>query len=166
MITTHHLERMFRRVQNVLQIGRTTTAPIDSGNIQTVQIKTSNAATRDTVPVVYQYGFSAHIPIGSDVLVLNVSGDSSNGVIVGTGHIASRPKNLTDGQVMLYTVGGDQILLTSGQGMTLTPSGGQPVTIKGDAVITGDAKIGGISFLQHLHGGVQTGNGSTSTPEA
>ena len=120
-----HLERLFRRVQNVLQIGRTTTAPIDTGTIQTVQIETSGASTRDAVPVTYHYGFTAHLPVGSDVVVLSISGDSSNGVIVSTAHQPSRPTDLSDGQVMLYTLGGDKILLTNGQGITITPSGGQ-----------------------------------------
>ena len=163
-MSDHTLRNLTRRIQNLLQVGRTTTAPTDTGPVQTVQLKTSTAQTKDAVPVVYHYGFTAHIPLGSDVLVLNVSGDSTNGVVVGTGHQKSRPTGLTDGQVLLYTAGGDRILLTSGQGMTFTPSGGQPVTIDGDVVITGDATIGGKSFLQHKHLGVETGEGETGVP--
>lgn len=39
------------------------------------------------------------------------------------------------------------------------------VTFSGDVSVTGDADIGGISFAGHVHGGVQTGGDTTSTPE-
>ena len=38
------------------------------------------------------------------------------------------------------------------------------VTVKGDLVVTGDATIGGKSFLKHRHGGVSSGGSNTSTP--
>lgn len=38
------------------------------------------------------------------------------------------------------------------------------VTVKGNLVVTGDATIGGISFLDHVHGGVTFGYDSTSSP--
>ena len=156
-MTPAHIERLFRRVQNVLQIGRTTTAPTDSGSVQTVQIKTSNMATRDAVPVTYHYGFSAHLPVGSDVVVLNVSGDSSNGVVVGTAHQPSRPTGLVDGQVLIYDTTGSKVLLDNKGGIVLTASGGT-VTINGRLVVTGDASIGGITFLAHEHANGNDGN--------
>jgi len=40
------------------------------------------------------------------------------------------------------------------------------VNIQADVVnISGDAVIGGISFLNHVHGGVQSGGSTTSTPQ-
>ena len=39
------------------------------------------------------------------------------------------------------------------------------VTFSGDVSVTGDADIGGISFAGHVHGGVQSGGDTTSTPE-
>lgn len=38
-------------------------------------------------------------------------------------------------------------------------------TFSGSVDITGDCTIGGISFLGHVHGGVESGSSSTSTPE-
>ena len=158
-----HLERAWRRVQHLVQVGRTTTAPTDGGNIQTVQIKTSDAAIRDAVPVTYHYGLTAVIPVGTDVIVLNVSGDSSNGVIVSTGHQTSRPKGLRVGQVALYDLTGSMVLMDNAGGMVLTPSGGT-VTVNGKLVVTGDATIGGKDFLGHVHGGVQGGTSDTGIP--
>ena len=37
--------------------------------------------------------------------------------------------------------------------------------VNGNLTVTGDATIGGISFLSHVHGGVQTGSGSTGVPQ-
>lgn len=39
------------------------------------------------------------------------------------------------------------------------------LTVEGQSSIVGDATIGGISFLSHVHGGVQSGGSTTSTPE-
>lgn len=38
-------------------------------------------------------------------------------------------------------------------------------TFSGNVTIEGDANIGGISFAGHVHGGVQSGGDTTSTPE-
>ena len=39
------------------------------------------------------------------------------------------------------------------------------VSMSGNVNVTGDATIGGISFLGHVHGGVQSGGSTTSTPQ-
>jgi hypothetical protein len=39
------------------------------------------------------------------------------------------------------------------------------VDFSGNLTVTGDATIGGISFLSHVHGGVEPGGGTTSTPQ-
>jgi hypothetical protein len=39
------------------------------------------------------------------------------------------------------------------------------VSMSGSVNVTGDATIGGISFLSHVHGGVQSGGSTTSTPQ-
>ena len=159
------LRGAIRRLQNLLQVGRTTIAPNDSGPVQTVQVKTGAAQTKDAVPVTYHYGFSAHIPVGSDVMVLNVSGDSTNGVIVSTAHQPSRPKGLTDGQVLIYDTTGSKALFDNKGGITIEPSGGT-TTVIGKLVVTEDATIGGIGFLEHKHGGVESGNSPTGAPES
>ena len=39
------------------------------------------------------------------------------------------------------------------------------VSMSGNVNVIGDATIGGISFLGHVHGGVQSGGSTTSTPQ-
>lgn len=54
------------------------------------------------------------------------------------------------------------IIMTAPAGLTVTsPS----ATFSGTMDIAGDCTIGGISFLSHVHGGVQSGGSTTSTPE-
>ena len=38
------------------------------------------------------------------------------------------------------------------------------VSMSGSVNVTGDATVGGISFLNHVHGGIQPGGSDTSTP--
>jgi len=154
------LRGALRRIQNLLQIGRTTVAADDSGPVQTVQLKTSNAQTRDKVPASFHYGFSASMPVGTDVVVLNVSGDSTNGVIIASGHQTYRLKGLPAGGVALYDLTGSTVSLDGKGGIAATPSGGT-FTVNGKLVVTGDATISGRSFLSHQHTGVEPGSGDT-----
>ncbi len=163
MSAASHAERIFRRVQNLFQVGSSTTAALDDGNAQTVQIKTAGAVTRDKVSLLYSFGFSSSPPIGSDLVVLNVAGDSSNGLVIATGHKASRQRGLTPGQVVVYDAAGSTILLDGKGGIVITPKAGT-TTFNGAVVITGDATIGGVHFLEHDHGNVQNGNGVTGPP--
>ena len=54
------------------------------------------------------------------------------------------------------------VVITAPAGLTVTsPS----ATFSGTMDISGDCTIGGISFLNHVHGGVQSGGSTTSTPQ-
>ncbi|BCZ75989.1 hypothetical protein CFR73_07620 [Novacetimonas maltaceti] len=172
-MTVHsYADRIFRRLQGLLQIGQISTPPDDTGTVQTGQVTVNGTAVRDGMPIVQDYGFSAVLPVGTKAIVLNVAGDASNGVVIRSIHQQSRPKGLKNGQVCLFDAAGDQILLTNGSGITVTSQSGQPITLNGKTVINGplevsdDATIGGISFLDHLHGGVQSGSSTTQKPQS
>ena len=54
------------------------------------------------------------------------------------------------------------IIMTAPAGLTVTsPS----ATFSGTMDIAGDCTIGGISFLSHVHGGVQSGGSTSGTPQ-
>ena len=54
------------------------------------------------------------------------------------------------------------ITINAPAGLTVTsPS----ATFSGNLSVAGDANIGGISFAGHVHGGVQSGGSTTSTPQ-
>lgn len=63
-----------------------------------------------------------------------------------------------DGEVVI--VAPNKLTVTS---PTATFSGN--VTMAGNLSVTGDANISGISFTGHVHGGVEPGGGTTSTPQ-
>ncbi|MFT9385518.1 phage baseplate assembly protein [Acetobacter sp.] len=167
-----YADRLFRRLQGLFQVGRISTPPDDTGTTQTGQVTLNGTAVRDGIQIIQDYGFSAVLPVGSQAIVLNISGDASNGVVIRSTHQASRPKGLKNGQVCLFDMAGDQILLTNGNGIAITPQSGKPITLNGKTVINGplevsdDATIGGISFLSHLHGGVQSGGSTTGKPQS
>ncbi|AZV39906.1 phage baseplate assembly protein domain-containing protein [Komagataeibacter xylinus] len=81
-----YADRLFRRLQGLFQIGRISTPPNDTGAVQTGQVTLNGTAIRDGVPIVQDYGFSAVLPVGSQAVVLNVSGDASNGVVIRSIH--------------------------------------------------------------------------------
>ena len=61
------------------------------------------------------------------------------------------------------------VLQGDGTGITATPAGGKPFTVKGDLNVTGkiigdDGSGGQVSLLTHTHGGVTTGSGISGPP--
>ncbi|GBR00554.1 phage baseplate assembly protein [Acetobacter oeni] len=166
----NHVQRLFRRIQGLFQLGSVTVAGDDSGDAQKAQVTVSGQAVRGGLPVVQDYGFSAVLPAGVDALIFSLSGDATSGVIVGTLDKKNRPKNLKPGQVCLFTQAGDQILLDNGDdGITITPKGGT-VLINGNCHITGkltvdgDVVAAGISLDDHTHSGVEAGSDDTGKP--
>lgn len=67
-----------------------------------------------------------------------------------------------DGNMVLQNAAGTEKISIGESSMKITSAA---LTIScPEVTITGDATIGGISFLTHVHGGVQTGAGSTGVP--
>lgn len=56
----------------------------------------------DGAPRLGEYGHASSPPVGSEGLVIFLSGRRSMGVVVATGHRASRPAGLQPGESMLY----------------------------------------------------------------
>ena len=63
------VERLYRRVQLMVGIGRTTAPANDAGRVQTVQVRLSPDEVRDGTQVAGQFGLSSHAPVGSDVAI-------------------------------------------------------------------------------------------------
>jgi phage gp45-like len=80
----------------------------DTGDQQRVQLNLSVGAPDgieeviDHVPKVGHYGFAYRPPDGSEAITVFIGGQRSAGVVIATGHRASRPKNLLPGEAMLY----------------------------------------------------------------
>jgi phage baseplate assembly protein V len=116
----HHgvLQRMMRRIQLMASWGRVTFSD-DSKTAQLLQVKLNDTETRDGTPRIAEFGFTSRPPEGSDVLVVFLGGDRSKGVVVATGHQASRPINLLAGESMLYDLQGKSIHLTASDGIVV-----------------------------------------------
>nr|WP_277397886.1 phage baseplate assembly protein V [Paraburkholderia sp. Ac-20340] len=107
----------------------------DSGPVQMSQVTVNSLETIDRVPVVHDFGFSSVPPKESDVAMVFVGGDRSNGVIVGVNHQASRPRDLAAGETVIFTQDGKQIYLTASGGIKVAANG-QPVEIDNATVVT------------------------------
>ena len=157
------LERLGRRLLNLVGRGRKTTGD-DSGNVQMLQARLGVNEIRDNTPRLAEFGFTSMPPDGADLVLLCIGGDRSNAVIIATGHIATRMKNLQPGESALYDSLGKHVYLKSTE--IEVDAGGQPVniinastvtitastsvtvnapdsTINGNATVTGNATIQG-----------------------
>ena len=83
----------------------------DSGPVQTMQVQLGNEI-HDNLPRLADFGFNSLPPVDTDVCVLFIGGDRSNGVAISTGHQSTRKKNLFPGESALYDSIGKFIHLT------------------------------------------------------
>lgn len=126
--------RLYRR--NLMNNGRCViTATNDAGGVHRVQIKPTPVEVIDDVPVVQLYGLSSHAPVGSEAHLVCTRGDRSSTVVVATNNPKARPRNLQSGEVALYTVEGDSIVLKNGHVVAITTTG--TVTVNAATVNVG-----------------------------
>jgi len=128
------MQRLWRRIQLMSSWGRITFAD-DSQPAQLLQISLNDDETRDDTPRIAEFGLTSVPPDGSDVLVVFLGGDRSKGVVVATGHQASRPLGLTKGETMLYDLQGKHVYLTNAAGIVIEAAG-SPVTVNNATVVT------------------------------
>jgi phage baseplate assembly protein V len=136
------LERIGRRVITAIAVGRKTTGR-DDGNVQYLQARLGADEIRDDLPRLAEFGFTSMPPDGSDLVVLYVGGDRSNGVVIASGHIATRMTNLAPGESALYDALGKHVYLKK-DGLEIDAKG-QPVTIVNASDITATAS-GNLTF--------------------
>lgn len=167
---------LFRRIANMLAIGRTRVAPVESGTIAKVQASLGGLQTRDGTPIFQSFGFASSLPINTDVVFVCISGDTSNGVIIASNHQSFRPKGMKAGEAMIYDNLGQSIYLSqagiviNGGGLPITIQNTPLVTIDSDLDVTGtvtatvDVVANGTSVHTHRHGGVSAGAANTGLP--
>lgn len=146
------LERVARRV--LLSLARALVTTVnDAGGVQMMQVKLNALETRDNTPRAAEFGLASNPPVGSDAFVVFLGGDRSNGVVLGTVHQPSRPRNLAPGETMLYSQDGKYVYLTASGGIVVEAKG-QPVTVDDASDVTvnctGVFKVvapGGVQFI-------------------
>jgi len=146
------IERIWRRVLLVVGRGRATVVN-DRGTVQRLQVNLGALELHDALPRLAEYGLTSVPPVGSDVVVLFVGGDRSNGVVVATGHQGSRKTDLSPGEVALYDDLGLSVHLTR-TGIVIK-GGGLPVKITDTNLITLDSDVavtGALSVKKSISG--------------
>lgn len=99
--------------------------------------------------------------VGEQVVVFSPSGDTGQGVIVGSLPSAAFPPPSADGGTFQIDLPGVSISV-SGGGISITSAA--PVTITGDLIVSGDVVAGGVSLIDHTHGGIVVGGAETQPP--
>jgi phage baseplate assembly protein V len=126
-------DRLSRRLLSMVGRGRVT-AVDDTGNVQMVQVKFNDGELRDNTPRLAEFGFTSFPPNGTDMVVLFIGGDRSNGVAIASGHIQTRMKNLQAGESAIYDSIGKYIYLT--QTGIVIEAKNQPVTVNDATTVT------------------------------
>jgi phage baseplate assembly protein V len=127
------ISRMVRRLLSTFLRGRVNTTD-DSGTVQLVQIKLNDLETVDAIPRLMQFGFTSHLPRGSDTLALFIGGDRSNSAVLASNHAASRPTGLAEGETAVFNQVGIKIYLSAG-GLVIEGAG-LPITVNNAPVVT------------------------------
>jgi phage baseplate assembly protein V len=147
-----------------------------AGKMQGMQVKLLAGEVKDGMEHFEPYGFTSNPQAGAEVLAAFFGGDRSHGVIICAGDRRFRLQNTAPGEVALYTDEGDKLHFKRGrvieiETLTLKVKAQTAVnfdtpliTTTGKIVSQGDQVAGGISQMQHVHNGVQAGNGSTNKP--
>lgn len=101
------LRRLGARITQLVGVGRLAVID-DGGDQQMCQVQVRAGAPEgleeviDTRPRLGEYGLAYCPPDGSEAIVIFLGGRRSQGVVIATGHRASRPKGLKPGEAMLY----------------------------------------------------------------
>lgn len=132
------LEALGARVRMLVGRGRITIGN-DTGGVQQQQVQLADIETGDNRPRVAEFGFTSMPPEGSDAVVVFLAGDRSAGVIIGTNHQASRPRNLKPGETMVFSLDGKCVYL-SDSGIRVDAKG-QSVDVSNASVVTVDATL-------------------------
>lgn len=150
---------MIRQVWNRLQLifaqGVCTLIGADK-----VQVKVLDGETLDNIDRVEPYGFSYRPKKGSRAHLFFPSGDRSYGVALVIGDKRYQ-MDLQEGEVALHDDEGNHVHLKRG-GVIEVKAATKVIADTPVFETTGDAVIGGISFLNHTH---PAGCGVTSAPQ-
>ncbi len=164
------IERLWRRVATMVGVGRIT-ATNDADGVHKVQVRLGADELRDNTPVVTLYGLHSHAPVGSDATLLFIGGDRSNGLAIGTGNQAARPRGTMPGEVGMYDDQGQAVFMSRsgirviGAGLQVTITGTPKVRLECDLDVTGEVKAmcDGASVTLSQHRGHKS-DGGPPTP--
>ncbi|MFV4846652.1 phage baseplate assembly protein domain-containing protein [Edwardsiella tarda] len=101
-------KRATTRLSSMLGIGRVTVQK-DGGVVQNLQYQTPLEVA--SAPRLAEFGFSSGLPKGTDVVLAFIGGDRSSPVVIATNHQGFRRTGLKDGETVIYSQWGQEVLL-------------------------------------------------------
>jgi phage gp45-like len=85
------------------------TAIDDSQGIQIVNIDALANESITDVERFQEFGFTSHPPVGSEGIAVFIAGDRTNGFVIRTENRTYRVKNLSEGEMAIYSMGGKKV---------------------------------------------------------
>lgn len=149
----------------------------DAAKMQALQVSLLADEQLDGVEHWQPYGFTTNPLSGAEALVLSVGGHRAHSVVVSCADRRFRLVGMEGGEVAIYTDEKDKIHLKRGRVIevetrTLNIKAATAVnfdtpliTSTGRIESAGDQIAGGISQIEHVHGGVQGGPSQTGVPQ-
>lgn len=160
-------------------LARGTVVLVDAAKkLQALQLRLTAGELKDNAEHFEPYGFTSNPLAGAEVLAAFIGGDRSHSVVLVASDRRYRIQALKPGEVAIYTDEGDRVHFKRGRIIdietgTLNIKASAAVNIDspvvnqtGKIVSQGDQVAGGISQIEHVHSGVQAGNGQSGAPVA
>lgn len=130
------LARVWNRLRLVIGRGRSTQVD-DSKPAQVHQVRMGADELRDGTPRAAEYGFVSNPPAGTDVIVVFIAGERTNGVIIATNNQTFRMRELATGEVAIHDDKGRFVLL--GAAGIHVQGNADPITVETTSDITATA---------------------------
>ncbi|MFV0626168.1 MAG: phage baseplate assembly protein [Alphaproteobacteria bacterium] len=132
------------RLKNLVRLGAVKL--VKGGKTQSLQLETMGAEVLDNAKFLEPYGLTVSPLPGSESLVVNVTGNPFNNVVLVVGNREVRLKDLGAGQVALYDASGTNILLGNDNSITVTASKKVKIITKAAEIEAETAKITAQTF--------------------
>ncbi len=156
---------------------RGTVVLVDSARkLQALQMRLTAGEVKDGLEHFEPYGFTSNPLAGAEGIAAFIGGDRSHGVLLVVADRRYRIQGLEPGEVVIYTDEGDKVHFKRGRIIdietdTLNIKASKAVNIDtpvinqtGKIVSDGDQIAGGVSQINHPHGGVLPGSDQSGAP--
>lgn len=147
-----------------------------TSKLQALQMRLTAGEVKGDLEHFEPYGFTSHPLPGAEGIAAFIGGDRSHGIVLAVADRRYRLKTLEAGEAAIYTDEGDKVHLKRGRVIDIET---ETLNIKattavnfdtpqinqtGKIVSEGDQVAGGVSQIEHVHGGVLNGEGQTEPP--
>ncbi|UZE30317.1 phage baseplate assembly protein V [Pseudomonas asplenii] len=144
--------------------------------MQSLQIRLTAGELKDGVEHFEPYGFTSNPHAGAEVLTAFLGGDRSHAVVLIAADRRYRISEVAPGEVVIYSDEGDKVHLKRGRVidvetviLNVKATGSVNIdtprmNVTGEIHSGGDQVAGGVSQINHPHGGVMPGNGQSGPP--